>query len=129
MLPACQQSLGVSFAVIGDPGVHFIGKTEYVRRYVVDKHGAVETNLVHVREELLRAAAELLDLLELGTLFLHKRERLGLEHLHGLDVNVTISDQHRLGIEHYLSEHLAALEVTMRICRFAERERLIDYRL
>jgi hypothetical protein len=72
--------------------VHTAGKADYVRSDVVDQHGAVNAAGVHEFEEGLGGAAELHDLIEIGALFLDQLQRMRLEHLHRLDVDVAISD-------------------------------------
>src|SRR4051812_12284828 len=94
---AGKQTFRIGLAIVRNPRIHFRGETKNLGRNVVDKNCSIEADCIHVRQKFLRIAAELLDFRKFRALLLHKRQRLGLEHLERLDVDVTIGDQHGYG--------------------------------
>src|ERR1700733_12493710 len=82
--------------VVGNELIHSIGEPDHFRSHVVDEHGAINAAGIEKLEESFGRAAELDNLIEVGLLFLHQLQRLGLEHFHGLDVDVAVGD-HSLG--------------------------------
>src|SRR5438067_3888494 len=90
---ARNQPRRILFDVLGYELIHTGGEPNHFRRYVVDQHGAIHAGIVEMLEKGTWRAAELGDLLEVSSLVLHQFQRMRLEHLHGLDVNVAVSDQ------------------------------------
>jgi hypothetical protein len=94
--PARDQPPPIFLHVIGDELVHAGRESDHLRRHVVDEHRAIDPRLVQVMKEGARRPAELLDLRELRPLGLHQAQRLRLEHLQRLNVDVAVGDQNRL---------------------------------
>ena len=89
---AGQQALGIFFHIVGDELVHSAGKSDHFRGNVVDEHGPIDAARVEELEKGLGRAAEFDDLVEVWPLLLHQFQRVGLEHLHRLDVDVAVGD-------------------------------------
>ena len=80
---------------VGDPVVHAIGKTHDLGRHIVDQGCPFDRLLVHQPEQLLRAPPSPLDPLEVVARAAgHDGERLGLQLLPRLDVDVAVEDPH-----------------------------------
>ena len=90
---AGNQPLRICFHIIRYELVYSAREPDHFRRHVVDKHRPVHTAAVEILEERLRRPAELHNLLEVRPLLLHELQRLGLEHLYRLDMNVAVGDQ------------------------------------
>ena len=90
---AGKQAFGIFLHVIGDELVHSVGEADHFRGHVVNQHGAIDAARIHVLEKRFWGAAEFGDLVEVGALGFHQRERVGFEHLDGLNVDVAVGDQ------------------------------------
>ena len=93
--PTGKQAVRIFFHVIGNKLVHAAGEPDDLRGHVVDEHGTVNSAAVHVLQKRSRGPAELLNLLEIRPILFHEFQRMRLEHLHRLDVNVAIGDHWR----------------------------------
>ena len=91
---ARNQSLRISLNIVGDELVDRRGKADHLGRHVIDQHRAIHANRVEVLQECLRRATILRHQVEILARFLHEGQRLRLEQLHRLDVNMAISDDH-----------------------------------
>src|SRR5450755_1352840 len=89
---ARQQSRRILLHIIGYKLIDSVRKTDYLRSHIIDEHRAVDAARVHELEKSFGRAAKLDDLLEIRPVRLHQFKRMGLEHFHGLDVDVAISD-------------------------------------
>ena len=92
---AGNQALRIFLGVVGDKLIYACGKPNHFRRDIVNEHRPVDTGPIKIFQESFRGAAELGDFLEIGSLLFHQLQRLRLEHLHGLDMNVAVGDQVR----------------------------------
>ena len=95
---AREQAFGVRLHVVGDELVHAIREPDDLRRDVVDEHRTVNATCIQILQECQGRAAELGNLREVRPLLFHELQRLRLEHLHGLNVDVAVGDHaSRLG--------------------------------
>src|SRR5262249_5153325 len=85
----------------------------HLRSDVVDQHGTVDAAGVEEFQERLGRAAELDNLVEVRALLLHQLQRVRLEHLHRLDVDVAIGD-HSVWLPHFARIVCAKIEVFLR---------------
>ena len=90
---AGKQPLGICFDIVGDELIHAGGEADDLGRHVVDEHRPIYSRLVEVLKESFRGSAELDDLAKVRPVLLHQFQRMGLEHLNGLDVDVAVGDQ------------------------------------
>jgi hypothetical protein len=70
-----------------------MGKANHFRSNIVDEHRSVNAANVKVVQEHLGRTAKFNNLIEVRPLLFHQLQRLGLEHLDGLDVYVTVGNQ------------------------------------
>src|SRR3954467_13711123 len=89
---ARNQPLGIFLHIVGDKCVDGRSESNQLRRDIIDEHRAIDADLVQMLEKLLRRAAELDHLIEVGALLLHGSQRRRFEHLNRLNVNVAIGD-------------------------------------
>ncbi len=90
-LPHESRRFGFSF-IVRNELIYSVGEADDFRRDVVDEHGAVDAACIQIFEEGFGRSAELDDLVEVRPVLLHQFQRMGLEHLHRLDVDVAVSD-------------------------------------
>src|SRR4051812_9086175 len=101
---ARNQPLGIFLHIVGDKCVDGRSESNQLRRDIIDEHRAIDADLVQMLEKLLRRAAELDHLIEVGALPLHGSQRRRFEHLNRLNVNVAVGD-------HWQSEYIVALKL------------------
>ena len=90
--------MGSVLHVVGDELIYAVGETDDLWRDVVDEHRTVNATCIQILQECQGRAAELGNLREVRPLLLHELQRLRLEHLHGLNVDVAVGDHaSRLG--------------------------------
>jgi hypothetical protein len=90
---AGKQPLGVCFDVVDDELIHARGEADDLGRDVVDEHRPLHSRMVEVLKESFRGSAELDDLIKVRPVLLHEFQRVRLEHLNRLDVDVAVGDQ------------------------------------
>src|ERR1700686_4103561 len=95
---AGEQALRILLHIVGDELVHSVGEPDHLRSNIVDEHGTVDAAGVEELEKSLGRSAKLDDLVEVWTLLFHQFQRMGLEHFHGLDVNVAVGNHQWLVI-------------------------------
>src|SRR5271169_935068 len=93
---AGEQSPGVSLHIIGNELIHTIGETDDLGRDVIDEHGTVNAAGIQILQKSAGRAAAFGNLLKVWSLFLHQLQRLGLEHFHGLNVDVAVGNHTQL---------------------------------
>src|SRR3984893_8065141 len=87
-----QQSLGIRLYIVGNELGHPVGEANHFGCNVVDQGCTVDAAGVEVLQECLGRATEFRNLIEVGPLPFHQFQRLGLEHLDRLDVDVAVGD-------------------------------------
>jgi hypothetical protein len=70
-------------------------ETNHLRRHVIDEYGTIDARFIQILEERPRGPAEFGNLLEVRPLSFHELERVWLEHLERLNVDVAVGDQDR----------------------------------
>src|SRR5256884_9479621 len=88
-----EQPSGILFHVVCDELVYTVGKTNHLRRNVIDEHRAIDARIVQMFQKGFRRPAEFSDLLKVRSVLLHELQRVGLEHFDRLDVDVAVGDQ------------------------------------
>ena len=91
--PAGDQPLRICLNIIGHELIHAMGKANHLRGNIVDEHRSVDAANVKVVQEYLGRTAKFNNLIEVRPLLFHQLQRLGLEHLDGLDVYVAVGNQ------------------------------------
>ena len=86
------QAAGIGFGVIGHPLVDFRTEANHFRRDVIDQDGAPNPGRIQILQKRLGRLTELDDLVEVGPLVFYERQRLRLEHLQRLNVDVAVRD-------------------------------------
>ena|SRR5881227_561137 len=94
MKPAAgNEAAGVRPGVLCHPLIHSMTESNYFRRDVVDQHCPCNSSRVQIFQEGFRRMAEFGDLFEISALLLYQSQGRWLEHLYGLNVDMTIGDQ------------------------------------
>src|SRR5262249_29763536 len=95
---ARDQAPGILLNVVRHESVDLGCEAHDLGSNVVDEHGTLDPNRIQMLEKGLGRAAEFDHLLEIGLLLSKSLERPGLEHLHGLNVDMTVGDQEQFSV-------------------------------
>src|SRR5258708_26846144 len=88
------QPLGILFAVIHHPAVYFRSESHHLGSYVINKDGTIDAHRIQIFQQRLRRFAVFNNVFKTAAGPLHDLNRASLEHVVGLDVDVTVGDHH-----------------------------------
>ena len=88
-----EKAIGRDGTIIRDPVVHGMMKSHQIGRDVIDQAGALDTERIEESEERFGIGGIFFDVGVILAAFFDERERLGLEHVQRLNVNVDVDDR------------------------------------
>ncbi len=103
--------------IVRHPLIDSGAESNYFRCNVVDQDRPIDASRVQILQEGCRRLAEVSNLIKVGLLLFQQRQRLGLEHLQRLDVNMAVGDHELSGeVEPYPTTDIDCNSKTSMAC-------------